>query len=41
MKLISMAFDILETGEVAPVGHKKTSGYTVFNVKIDFTRKAQ
>ena len=41
MKSISVAFGILEIGEVAPIGYKKTSGHIVFNVKIDFTRKAR
>ena len=41
IKSISMAFDILEIGEVAYVGYKKTSSYLVFDVKIDFTRKIQ
>ena len=36
-----MAFNILETGEVAPLGYKKTSGYLVFDIKMGFTRKVQ
>ena len=41
MKSIGVTFDILETGEVASMSYKKTSGQIVFDIKIDFTRKAQ
>ena len=41
MSSIGVAFDILETGQVAPVGFKRTSGHIIFDVKMDFTRKAR
>ena len=41
MSSIGVAFDILETGQVAPIGYRKTSGHIIFDVKMDFTRKAR
>ena len=41
MKSISVAFDVLEIGKVASVVHEKTSSYIIFDIKIDFTRKAR
>jgi len=38
---ISVAFEILEEHEHLPVGYKKSSGHWVFDVKMDFTRKAR
>ena len=32
---------MLETGEVAPVGHKRVSGDVIFHVKMDFARKVR
>ena len=40
MKSIDFAFEMLETVKVAPIGHNRTSGHVMFDVKIDFTRKA-
>ena len=40
MSSICAAFDILETGQVAPIGHRKTSGHIIFDVKMDFARKS-
>ena len=39
MKSISISFNILETGQVAPVGCKRTSSHMAFDIKMDFTRK--
>ena len=41
MKNVAVAFEILETGEPIPVGWTKSSGHIVFDVKMDFTRKAR
>jgi len=38
---ISVGFKILEEDEPLPVGYKKSSGHWVFDVKMDFTRKAR
>ena len=38
---VSIAFKILEDNENLPVGYSKTSGHLVFDVKMDFTRKAR
>ena len=35
------AFDILPEGEVAPINYTKSSVHMVFDVKMDFTRKAR
>ena len=36
-----MAFEILPQGKLAPPGRRKSSGHLVFDVKMDFTRKAR
>ena len=41
MSSIGVAFDILENGQVAPVGFKRTSSHIIFDVKMDFTCKAR
>ena len=41
MKNVAVAFEILEKGQKAPIGWKKSSGHLVFDVKMDFTRKAR
>ena len=38
---VGMAFQVLEEGEKAPPGWSKASGHIVFDVKMDFTRKAR
>ena len=38
---VSIAFKILEDDEYLPVGYKQSSGHLVFDVKMDFTRKAR
>ena len=38
---VSIAFKILEDDESLPVGYSKSSGHLVFDVKMDFTRKAR
>jgi hypothetical protein len=38
---VSVAFKILEEDEHLPVGYTKSSGHMVFDVKMDFTRKAR
>ena len=40
MTNVSIAFCILERGEKALPGYKKVSGHLVWDLKIDFTRKA-
>ena len=37
---IRIAFDILEDGEPIPAGYTKADGCIVFDIKLDFTRKA-
>ena len=37
----SIAFQILEEGQKPPPGWKKSSGHMIFDVKMDFTRKAR
>ena len=41
MKNVGVAFQILETDEKVPVGYAKASGHMIFDVKMDFTRKAR
>ena len=36
-----IAFEIKEHGEKAPPGWHKASGHVIFDVKMDFTRKAR
>eukprot|EP00956_Cyclotella_meneghiniana_P034439 scaffold104886_cov86-Cyclotella_meneghiniana.AAC.1 len=38
---VSIAFEILEDDQNMPVGWTKSSGHLVFDVKMDFTRKAR
>ena len=38
---VSIAFQILEPGESVPPGWTKSSGHIIFDVKMDFTRKAR
>ena len=38
---VSVAFEILENGKPAPVGWTKTSGHLIWDLKMDFTRKAR
>ena len=38
---VGIAFEILSPGERAPPGWTKASGHTIFDVKMDFTRKAR
>ena len=40
MKNVGVAFDILEDHQNVPVGWTKTSGHLIWDVKMDFTRKA-
>ena len=41
MTNVGIAFKILENDERLPVGYKKSSGHLIFDVKMDFTRKAR
>ena len=41
MRNIAVAFEILVDGTVEPVGQTKSTGDVVFDVKMDFTRKAR
>ena len=41
MKNVSVAFKILENGDSVPIGWTQSSGHLVFDVKMDFTRKAR
>ena len=41
MRNVSVAFRILKRGQKAPVGYTRSSGHLVFDVKMDFTRKAR
>ena len=38
---VGIAFEILEDGKPAPIGWRKTSGHLVWDLKMDFTRKAR
>ena len=38
---VGVAFRILDENENLPVGYSKSSGHMVFDVKMDFTRKAR
>ena len=35
-----IAFEILEPGQKAPPGWHKATGHIIFDIKMDFTRKA-
>ena len=41
MKNVSISFHILDTDENIPVGYRHATGRIIFDVKMDFTRKAQ
>lgn len=41
MHNVGVAFEVLEDGEKAPKGWNKVSGHIVWDVKMDFTRKAR
>ena len=41
MNTILPAFDILPHGEKVPSGYVRSSGYIIFDVKMDFTRKSR
>ena len=41
MANVAVAFQVLETDDPIPVGWAKSSGHLVFDVKMDFTRKAR
>ena len=41
MKNVRVAFKILEEGEKGPVGYQKVPCHLIFDVKMDFTRKAR
>jgi len=41
MKNVAVAFEILELGMPIPIGWTRSSGHLVFDVKMDFTRKAR
>ena len=41
MTNVGISFDILEQGEQAPPGWTKASSHIIFDIKIDFTRKAR
>jgi len=41
MRNLNIAFEYLELGEKAPPGWFKATGHIVFDVKMDFTRKAR
>ena len=38
---VGVAFEILDSDVVLPVGFRKVTGHLVFDVKMDFTRKAR
>ena len=38
---VGVAFEILEEGQAAPQGWNKASGHLIWDVKMDFTRKAR
>ena len=38
---VGIASEILEDNVSMPMGKRKVTGYLVFDVKIDFTRKAR
>jgi hypothetical protein len=37
---VGIAFEVLEAAKATPVGWSKVTGHMVFDVKMDFTRKA-
>jgi hypothetical protein len=38
---VGIAFEVLNEGQKAPVGWHKVTGHLVYDVKMDFTRKAR
>ena len=41
MKSTCVSFDMLETGQVSHVRHEITSGHTILDMNMDFTRKTR
>ena len=41
MKKVGVAFEIIQNAHTAPVGWRKVTGHIIFDVKMDFTRKAR
>ena len=41
MTNVAIAFNILEKDEDPPIGYMKVTGHLIFDVKMDFTRKAR
>ena len=41
MTNVSMVFQVLDEGEKPPPGWSKASGHIVFDIKMDFMRKAR
>ena len=41
MSNVGVAFQVLSDGQQAPPGWRKSSGHLIFDVKMDFTRKAR
>ena len=41
MTNVGISFQILNRGEDPPIGYKKVTGHLIFDVKMDFTRKAR
>jgi len=41
MKNVGIAFEVLPEGKSAPPGWRKVTGHLIFDVKMDFTRKAR
>jgi hypothetical protein len=41
MGIIIIAFEVLKPGQKVPPGWTKSSGHLIFDVKMDFTRKAR
>ena len=41
MTEVGVAFEVLNEGRHAPVGWRKTTGHLIWDVKMDFTRKAR
>ena len=41
MHEVGVAFEILDSDVALPVGFRKVTGHLVFDVKMDFTRKAR
>ena len=41
MSNVGVAFEVLKPGQRAPPGWRKASGHIIFDVKMDFTRKAR